>query len=982
MNPNPNLHAHHAKYFAHLLTLRQGANGDDPLAQTLYDAKVDLNPHQIEAALFAITNPLSKGVLLADEVGLGKTIEAGIVLCQFWAERKRNLLVVCPASLRKQWAMELQEKFSLAAMVLDSKIVRDNERMGCNVWDEPTIKIISYAFAHKMRDTIRQKHWDLAVFDEAHKLRNSYRESNIMGQSIRMALEGVRKILLTATPLQNSLDELYGLATLIDPMMFGDIKGFRSQYSHVGGNIAELKYRLAQFSKRTLRADVKEYIQYTERRALTRPFTPSDDEHGLYEAVSAFLRRVDGYAIPHQQRHLIELIVRKLLASSTIAIADTLQGMLNRLQALRLERNDSTPKRPKSANDLLEDALSQAQLDGLIDELDELDEASILSDIDGAEVETTAKFADKIDYAKLDDEIEELSRLLNMANQIQSDSKSHALLQALNVGFEQMATVKTAHKPARKALIFTESRRTQQYLFEFLSTNGYEHEVVLFSGTNNTPQAKAIYEAWLVNNKHSDKVSGSRDIDIRTALVEYFRDTATVMIATEAAAEGVNMQFCSLVVNYDLPWNPQRVEQRIGRCHRYGQKHDVVVINFLNERNEVDRRVLELLTEKFKLFDGVFGASDEIIGVLESGIDFENRILKIYQECRTHEQIQSAFKMLQDEMQSSIEARMIDTQNALMNHFDVDVHERLQGRLAQTQAQLDKFERWFWRLSRWMLAKNATFDDQLLTFDVTNPPALAVVAGRYHFKRKMTAIPADEHLYRLAHPLGEFVLESAKNLSTPTVELTFDVSHFSGARLFAIEKLKGHSGYLTLSKLTLTNDVDVEEHLLFSAFDSNGHNLDIDTCEKLFWCDVTDFTPVELPAEIEQRLIAENMQFQNATTHKSMEHNNRHFQIAAEKLAKWANDSIKALDKGMEDTKNSIAQYERAARQATTLQEQADFQEKIQTLEAKLRRQRRDIFAAEDEIKDRRDTLQSQLHQKLKQASICENLFHIAWSVA
>src|SRR5206468_9785394 len=135
--------------------------------------------------------------------------------------------------------------------------------------------------------------------------------------------------------------------------------------------------------------------------------------------------------------------------------------------------------------------------------------------------------------------------------------------------------------------------------------------------------------------------------DMRAALVDRFRSTAKIMIATEAAAEGINLQFCSMVVNYDLPWNPQRIEQRIGRCHRYGQQHDVVVINFLNQANAADQRVFQLLSEKFKLFEGVFGASDEVLGAIESGVDFEKRIAGIYQRCRKPDEIQTAFDQLQ-----------------------------------------------------------------------------------------------------------------------------------------------------------------------------------------------------------------------------------------------------------------------------------------------------------------------------------------------
>src|SRR5207253_7787757 len=155
----------------------------------------------------------------------------------------------------------------------------------------------------------------------------------------------------------------------------------------------------------------------------------------------------------------------------------------------------------------------------------------------------------------------------------------------------------------------------------------------------------------------TDHITNSPTADKRAALVEYFHDEAIIMVATEAAAEGINLQFCNVVVNYDLPWNPQRIEQRIGRCHRYGQKFDVVVVNFLNKKNAADQRVYELLDEKFKLFSGVFGASDEVLGAVESGVDFEKRIVGIYQKCRTEEQIEFEFDTLQSELEVQIDDR-------------------------------------------------------------------------------------------------------------------------------------------------------------------------------------------------------------------------------------------------------------------------------------------------------------------------------------
>jgi SNF2-related domain len=357
---------YHAKYFAHDLT-RRAASGMDRLSMSLFDAAVDLNPHQIEAALFALESPLSKGVILADEVGLGKTIEAGIVLCQFWAERKRRLLVLCPASLRKQWALELEEKFNLPTRVLDAKAFRDGQRSGRAPLNEKAVLIISFNYANAQRDELKAIAWDLVVVDEAHKLRNAYRPSNKVGQGIRWATEDCRKLLLTATPLQNSLLELFGLSTLIDEHLFGDINAFRAQYASAGSSIADLRQRLSMFCKRTLRNQVTEYIRYTERRPITRPFAPSDDEHALYEAVSGFLQRPDSY-LPQRQRHLTALILRKLLASSSQAIGATLDTLRTRLEALRDEQAQSDPE-------FTERLIEAEEIEGdLLDEILEEDE--------------------------------------------------------------------------------------------------------------------------------------------------------------------------------------------------------------------------------------------------------------------------------------------------------------------------------------------------------------------------------------------------------------------------------------------------------------------------------------------------------------------------------------------------------------------------------------------------------------------------------
>jgi superfamily II DNA or RNA helicase len=956
---------HHAKYFAYGLT-RRSVDGIDRLSMSLFDAAVDLNPHQIEAALFALRSPLSAGVILADEVGLGKTIEAGIVLCQMWAERKRLLLVICPASIRKQWALELNEKFNLPSRVLDAREYRIFKKAGGSLADLREVIVVSYHFANSLRDEFKSIAWDLVVIDEAHKLRNAYRPSNKVGQGIRWATEDCRKVLLTATPLQNSLLELYGLSTLIDERLFGDIESFRTQYNSAGSNFDALRQRISSFCKRTLRNQVTEYIRYTERRPITFPFRPSDDEHALYEAVSSFLQRDDSYALPRRQRHLTALILRKLLASSSPAIADTLDKLANRLETLGREKRE---------DDLLfaERVIESEDIDD--DLLDEILDDEIISDEESEIPEQT------IDSVKLKEEISVLRRLASWARNIGIDTKTRTLLKALEIGFTSMAE----NGAARKAVLFTESRRTQEYLKTFLEANGYAGQIVIFNGTNGGSESTAIYDSWLVENKDAGRTSGSRAIDIRTALIEFFRDDASIFIATEAASEGVNLQFCSLVINYDLPWNPQRIEQRIGRCHRYGQKHDVVVINFVNERNAADQRVLELLTEKFRLFDGIFGASDEVLGAIESGVDFEKRILSIYQECRTTDEIDSAFESLQHEMEEQIRSRLDDTRRQLFENFDEDVHERLRLQLEDAKAQLDRVGKRFWDLSKFILRDRARFDDDSFSFDLYAPPVDNVEKGRYHLISKSgphTDTDGEQpsrFLYRMSHPLGEYVVRKGKDVPTPNAEIAFDITNHP-VKISVVENLCGKSGILTLSRLTVES-YEREEYLLFSGFDDDGRALDQETMERLFACGGRIVGELQIADSLAERLGQDSERHAKATLSRSLEQNNRHFNEARERLEKWADDMVISAEKELRDTKEQIKALRRQARQAVTVEDQHQLQEKMRQLEGRQRKQRQAIFDVEDEIMEKRDGLIDQLEKRLTQKTQTETLFSIRWRV-
>ncbi|QQQ15992.1 DEAD/DEAH box helicase family protein (plasmid) [Aeromonas media] len=965
--------AYQAKYYAHELTRRHAADGVDRLSQSLFDASVDLNPHQIEAALFALRNPLQEGVLLADEVGLGKTIEAALVVCQYWAERRRKQLVICPASLRKQWAQELHDKFAVPTTVVDAVSLRKQSAgdmlSTLQGLAGKAVVIMSYQFAARLEAELRAVPWDMVVIDEAHKLRNAHRASNRTGQALKRALAGRKKLLLTATPLQNSLMELYGLSTVIDEHLFGDETAFRKQFMNSDSSVDELRDRLASFTKRTLRRDVLEYIKYTERKALTQPFEPTDDEQSLYERISAFLQREDSYALPKQQRHLTALILRKLLASSSHAVAATLVTIRERLERLLADLTGNID------DQLLEQLIVEDDLEQ--DYLEEVNE----DEEEAVPVKPLVVADRKLDSQAIRAEIVELTSFIDAARALQTDTKAQALLKALKLGFGKMAEL---HAP-RKAIIFTESKRTQEYLHRFLSANGYEGKLVLFSGTNTHEESTAIYQRWLEEFRGTDRVTGSPQVDRRTALIDHFRKDdgsgAQIMIATEAAAEGVNLQFCALIINYDLPWNPQRVEQRIGRCHRYGQRFDVVVINFLNTRNQADQRVLELLTEKFSLFSGVLGASDEVLGSIEGGLDFEKRILQIYDTCRQPEQIEAAFNTLQAELEEVIADRIKDTQSQLLENFDEDVHDRLKLRLDEAEARLDKLGRWFWGVTRYALSDSAHFDEQSYAFSLSRPPQ-GIEPGRYQLIRGRLEQPRQtemlSHAYRLSHPLGEWSINASLSAPTPLAALTLDYDKH-GLRVSVVERLRGQSGWLTLARLEV-NAFETTEVLLFSGLTDQGEPLDQATCEKLMSMPAMS-RPTALNTTIPATLIANSQRAVDATIAQVLEANQLLFNEERDKLERWADDKLLAAEEALKNTKARIAQLKRDARKATTLQEQEVIQHDLAELERKQRRLRQEIFNVEDEIIAKRDELIASLQQRLQEKTYNETLFSVRWQV-
>jgi ERCC4-related helicase len=945
---------HQSQYYAWLLTRRAASDSVESLASTLVDSQVDLNPHQVEAALFACKNPLSRGVILADEVGLGKTIEAGLVISQRWAERRRRILIIVPANLRKQWHQELQDKFALQSLILEAKNYNTLCKQGqSNPFAMPGPVICSYQFAKSKAEDVKDIEWDLVVMDEAHRMRNVYKTNNVIAKTLKDALAHVHsKVLLTATPLQNSLLELYGLVSMIDDRVFGDLDSFRAQFCQPNKEQAfpALRTRMASICMRTLRKQVQQYVPYTARRAIVEEFTPSAEEKELSGLVADYLRRPNLKALPDSQRQLISLVLWKLLASSTHAIAGALETMAKRLQGVLDETLDVE----------------------LLDQLDKDYEALTETAEEWEESDQQSKGFSADERDAVSQEIAELRHFKELATNIRDNAKGNALLTALDRAFVELERLGAA----KKAIIFTESRKTQDYLLTLLADTSYGDGIVLFNGTNSDPRAQAVYKDWLKCHEGSDKISGSKTADTRAALVEHFKERGTVMIATEAGAEGINLQFCSLVINYDLPWNPQRIEQRIGRCHRYGQKHDVVVVNFVDRTNEADARVYELLAQKFQLFEGVFGASDEVLGAIGSGIDFERRIADIYQNCRNSQAIKASFEQLQLDLSGEISEAMVQTRQLLLENFDGEVQDKLRMRAADSHAALGKYERMLMAVTESELGEHAEFDQGGFTLKgLPSNDLVEVELGRYELPRRND----EAHLYRVAHPLAVWLMDQAKDRRLSAARLVFDYDAY-GSQVSTLKAYRGQTGWLTVSLLSVDALGRQEEHLIVSAITAEGIALQEDDPEKLLrfpahlkstglFSTANDGLVVDIEKRKEQLLREINQR------------NLGYFDLEVLKLDAWADDLKLGLEQEIKTIDVEIKEVRRTATTSPTLEDKLTHQKRQRELEGKRSKLRRELFNRQDEVEAQRNNLISQLEVQLEQQVREKLLFTIEWEL-
>jgi len=970
------------KYLAEKIISQKTGGNLARLSSVLAKSTIDLNPHQIHAALYAFNSPLSRGAILADEVGLGKTIEAGIIIAQLWAENKRKILIICPASLRKQWQDELLTKFGLDSEVWDgpSYLERVNSSEKTPLTYD-NIFIISFQFAYTHLPLIEKQPWGVVIIDEAHRFRRVYkgRDASKMAYEIREAIKDKPKVLLTATPLQNNIEELYGIVSFIDDKLLGTPYSFKTRFADpIRQNPEIAKARLEELRDlirgeekndplsisgvitRTLRKQVVEYVPFRNRVSKIFDFTPTDEEVELYEKVSAYLQRPEVAAIITTQRNLMVLVYRKLLASSSFAISATLKKLIENLkQELELrqqEKNKQEAVNPENVED-----------EGLEEESEEAELEGIEQKVKKVKQRVGQKFSDK-DIQK---EVKELEEYYALATKIKKNTKGEELIGALKKLFAQ---AKKNGWP-QKAVVFTESTRTQEYLAGLLRDAGISF--TQFNGSNNSPDARRAFEAW--RKEFPDAASvGSFSANIRQALIYDFKHNTEVLLTTEAGAEGLNLQFANIVINYDLPWNPQRVEQRIGRCHRYGQKYEVIVANFLNTKNYADRRVLELLQEKLNLFDGLFGSSDEILGALESGLDFEKRILEIYQNCKTPEQYDKAFAELQQKYQEVISTATLEYRKLLLENADQAVAALFKQTDLETKQVVSDFDSDLLRLCTLVLGSHIkkTDDDAVYVVDGHDLP----IAFR-ELK--------DEEIGKISrahkdHPVIKKAIEEALAIQTkPVPSLIFELSKH-GKQIAQLKNSDNKDGFIFLWKLKVSGVENEELIVPFGFLKTNGGYQSLD------YLAINDLLSVatqgsqktidSIPIKKEV-LFAEWAEWKKPVVDKYQRRNERLFDRETDRINHYYNDYALRVEERMKKLEEEKSDANRKRDNSADLEERRKLQKRARDIDIALGKLRLEQLRLRQEAETSRqkelEGLDKKLDLRIEEEMIAVTYFEI-----
>ncbi len=971
------LHGFNRRLLAEDLVRVRRPDDRERYAASQRQARIDPNPHQIDAVIFALRRLQEGGCILADEVGLGKTIEAGLVIAQRRAEGAQRVLLIVPKSLIGQWQSELFQLFGIQTR-------EDPAFFG------PGVYLVGRESAGSERGAealAAASPFELVVIDEAHEIfaglhkrydrDGHYDEASDearMAHRVRGFLRSAPVLLLTATPIQNSLAELWGLVQYVEPTgtLLGDISTFRKVFcaeddrTLIPGQEHELQRRLRMVLRRTLRRQAQEFLDrpFTQRRCRLYEYSMSPDERALYDEVTEYLLEPSLFAFAGRQRRLLLIGFHRRMASSIPALAASLKNVADRLRRLAAGQD------PGGAAEMLQD-------------LEDEEEAVQQLGGEGPQppVERKGVLA----------ELARVEGLLARAMSLPSDAKARSFQNAIRLILERGRD----GQGSGKAVVFTESIVTQEYLRRLLLEMGLQdEEITFFRGVNDHERARQALARWQeeVGARLSSESRPNRDVALRLALVHEFRTRSKVLVCTEAGAKGLNLQFCETVINYDLPWNPQRIEQRIGRCHRYSQQRDVTVVNFINRDNEGQQLTFEILSQKLDLFGKVLDASDLVlheprtdtpeIAVSALAVELEGDLQAIYSRSRTAEEITREIAALRERIEERREAYEREyrrTSQIIESRFDEDVRKVFRRLRSELPAALARFDRDLADLVEGYLIDTGvehrrSEEGQRIVFEILSEKDLpqALGDGRRFSIGDARGVSEGEAL-NLIHPLVKVAIAEACQWPGGSVVLQLPAS--AEPELAA---LAGRTGVLGVVLVDYQGFEPVQRLITGAVVD--GEPIDARLAAEIARLPASDGLPFDVivdPPWLDDA-VDEAVFLDQQEVEKSEQ---KHFELSLGQLERYVEDKVLLRRRELE----GVAEKIKAARTRRDQVVGATERERIEAEIVRLATRQEDLESRINSLESREDEVyrrwRDEYHKRRYQAPKVTRLFRVAFRI-
>ncbi len=976
----PGLHPFNRRLLAEDLVRVRRPDDRERYAASQRQARIDPNPHQIDAVIFALRRLAEGGCILADEVGLGKTIEAGLVIAQRRAEGAQRILLIVPKSLIGQWQNELFQLFGIRTVEDPTFFV-------------PGVYLVGREFAgseHGSETLAAAPRFDLVVIDEAHEifagLHKRYGRDGIydetseearMAHRVRGFLRSAPVLLLTATPIQNSLAELWGLVQYVEPTgtLLGDIATFRKVFCDeddrrlIPGQEHELQRRLRMVLRRTLRRQAQEFLErpFVQRRCRLYEYSMSSDERALYDDVTEYLLEPSLFAFAGRQRRLLLIGFHRRMASSIPALAASLKNVADRLRRLAAGQD------PGGAAELFQD-------------LDDEEEPALPSGDD-----------DPIRPSDRKGVLAELARvegLLSRARSLPGDAKARSFQNAIRLILERGRD----GQGSGKAVVFTESIVTQEYLRDLLRQIGLQdEEITLFRGVNEHARARQALARWQEEEgaRFSPESRPNRDVALRLALVHEFRTRSRVLICTEAGAKGLNLQFCETVINYDLPWNPQRIEQRIGRCHRYSQQRDVTVVNFINRDNEGQQLTFEILSQKLDLFGKVLDASDLVlheprtdtpeIAVSALAVELEGDLQTIYSRSRTADEITREIAALREKIEERREAYEREyrrTSQIIESRFDEDVRKVFRRLHDELPAALARFDHDLAGLVEGYLidsgVEHRRFEEgPRIVFEILSEKNLpeALEDGRRFSIGDARGVSQAEAL-NLIHPLVKAAIAAARTWPGGSVALRLPAA--PAPEIAELAALAGRTGVLGVVLVDYEGFEPVQRLIAGAVVD--GEPIDSRLAARILRLPAADGPPFDVivdPPWLDDA-VDEAVFLDQQEVEKSEQ---KHFELALGQLERYVEDKVLLCRREVA----GVAEKLKAARLRRDQVVGATERERVEAEIVRLASRQEDLEAKINSLESREDEVyrrwRDEYHKRRYQAPRVTRLFRVAFRI-